>query len=63
MGEEETGILESICGLHRHQNAAQTVRSKRYSCCMDEQIPDCCSKRIIFLRLSLAESRTHKIVN
>ena len=41
MGEEGTDILESICGLHRHQNATQTVRSKRYSCCMDEQIPGC----------------------
>ncbi len=29
MDEEEMGILESICGLHRqHQNAAETVRSK-----------------------------------
>jgi hypothetical protein len=27
---EETDILESICGLHRHQNAAQIVRSKSY---------------------------------
>jgi len=60
MGEEEMDILESICGLHRHQNAAQTVRSKRNSYCMDEQIPDCCSKRITFLWLSLAESRTRK---
>jgi hypothetical protein len=39
MGEEEMDILESICGLHRHPNAAQTIRSKRYSCCMDEQSP------------------------
>lgn len=38
MGKEEADILESICGLRRHQNAAQTVRSKRFSCCMDERI-------------------------
>ena len=38
MGEAETDILESICGLYRHQNAAQTVRLKRYSCCIDERI-------------------------
>lgn len=25
MGEPNTDILENICGLYRHQNAAQTV--------------------------------------
>ena len=38
MGDEKTDILESIGGLLRHQNAAQTVRPKRHSCCMDKQI-------------------------
>lgn len=29
MGEEETGILNSICGLYRQrQNAAETAQSK-----------------------------------
>lgn len=50
MGEEETDILESIYGLHRHQNAAQTVRSKRYSCCMDEQIPGLLKPHIRWLK-------------
>ena len=39
MGKDERDVLESICSLHRHPNVEQTVRSRHYACCMDEQIP------------------------
>ena len=40
MGEEETDILASICGLHRHQNAAQTVQSKSIGADLIDKAPN-----------------------
>jgi len=39
IGEEETDIVERICSLRRHPNAAQTVRSKRYSVAWTKKTP------------------------